>query len=136
MQRLIALLEALLNLLDLSSLIVAQIKLAPERAKRSETLARTSRSTRTSRPAASWSKSIRRRTTLKPSRRKTTLARRSWSTRRRTCHWPNARPTGPRGCCDQTTTAATNKTAAATAERPIFLQYLFTFILLSLNYCD
>jgi hypothetical protein len=80
-QRLIALLEALLNLLDLSSLIVAQIKLAPERAKRSETLARTSRSTRTSRPAASWSKSIRRRTTLKPSRRKTTLARRSRSTR-------------------------------------------------------
>jgi hypothetical protein len=76
-QRLIALLKALLNLLNLCALIVGQIKFTPERTERSETLARTSGPTRTSRPTMSRPKSIGRRTTLKPSRRRTSLSRRA-----------------------------------------------------------
>jgi len=73
-QRLIALLKALLNLLNLCALIVGQIKFTPERTKRSETLARTSGATRTT---MSRSKSIGRRAALKPSRRRTSLSRRA-----------------------------------------------------------
>jgi hypothetical protein len=72
MQRLVALLEALVNFLNLCSLLIRQIKIAPERAERSKSFSRTSGPLRTSRPTTSRSKSIRRRPT-----RKTTLSRRS-----------------------------------------------------------
>jgi hypothetical protein len=77
-QRLVALLKTLLNLLDLSSLIVGQVKLAPERPEWTKA-ARTSKPARrswTSRAAASGSlltlRTVWRRTTLETPGRRTT----------------------------------------------------------------
>jgi hypothetical protein len=99
-QRLISLLEALLNLLNLRLLIIRQVEFAterPERSGASSAFKPTWTNGRARSPASgAW----------KPSGGGGPP-------------WNPSGGRGARGCCDQAATAPTNRTAAATAESAI-----------------